>query len=193
MFPKTRGNNFCPPAEKLFFKSMRNFFPKQISTDVKRTFDNSVRSFSTQFLEERFFSTSFSPVHPECNFDNTDCQIRGHSSRKKIGVSQKFFLQYFLDNSTAPLTTPTGDFLRDIQSNLLLLAFAPKKTAHVICVSDNNGRCCYTQSSKETHFFQEILPSQNPENVFVITTHFWPTISGENQEKFIESLITLRS
>ena len=91
MFPKTRGNNFCPPAEKRFFKTMRSFFPKLISTDVKSTFDNIVRSFSTQFLEERFFSTNCSAGHLECNFDKTDCQIRGHSSRKKVLETCKNF------------------------------------------------------------------------------------------------------
>ena len=77
---------------------MRIFLPKHISTDVKCTFDNIVRTLSDQFLEEKYFSRKCSSAHLGSNFDNTDCQIRGHSSRKKFENLRKFFLQSFLDN-----------------------------------------------------------------------------------------------
>ena len=90
--PTTSGKHLCSPAEKLFFKSMRNFFPKHISTDVKCTFDNIVRTLSNQFLEERYFSRKCSSAHLECFFDNTGRQIRGHSSSRKFEDLRKFFL-----------------------------------------------------------------------------------------------------
>ena len=151
---ETRGRNFCPPAEKRFFKDVRSFFPKHISTDVKFTFANIVWTFSTQFSDEPLFSTKCSPGHLECNFDNTDCQTRGHSSREKYWSFAKFYPTKLSGHFDCTFATPTGDFLRDIQRNLPLLASAPKKTADVISVFDNNGRSFCKQISEETFFFK---------------------------------------
>ena len=77
---------------------MRIFFPKLISTDEKCTFDNIIQVFGTQFLKERLFHKKGSSAHLECNSDNTRRQRRGHSSRKKFGDTQNFFLDNFPDN-----------------------------------------------------------------------------------------------
>ena len=156
---------------------MRIFFPKHISTDVKCTTDNIVRTLFTHFLKENFFFTKCSAAHLECNSDRSVVKYEARVP-EKICRPSKFFttnlsgqLDCLFDNTD---WRPFSRYPKELTASCLY----SKKLPHVLRVFDNNGRCFCTQSSEETRFLSRNLTFTKTgicifDNTLTLADKFW--------------------
>ena len=178
-------------SRRTFLQKYENLFPKAYLYRRKMHFRQDHPSFSNSIFRKNF-STKIVPLHTyNVILTTPDVKEQATVREKFFGDPQLFFPKTFW-TIRLHLWQHRLETLRAISKETYRFLPLPKNTAHVLRDFDNNDRCFCTQSSEEPHFFSKSLPSQNPENVFLITRQTWLTIFGQNQEKLIKSVIVLR-